>query len=651
MRQALIGACVAVGCCLARPSAQVIFRAGVDLVEVDAAVVDANGRPAVGLTAADFILRVDGQPRTIESVDYINAVATAPGDSSGSAAEPAARRPTRHVLFIVDEGNITAGGGRGAIRAAGRVLTQLGPRDRIGVLTIPSGPAVDFTERHEPIQAALDKTVGRASAGSVSGDFGLNDQELFAFDVGATTDDRFLQQRTIDRECPPTMPPQRREACESSLRAEAQDRLASIRERTRATLGQLDKVFRSLGTMSGAKSVIFVSEGLLMRPDHRDDRVIETLGAQAAAAGVRFYAVLLDTPAADVSDAGTRPRPPSSLMSDRMVREDGLQALAATSGGVVVRITAAPDAAFDRLGTSLSGFYVVAFRVLPTDGDGPHQIQLASARAGVSVHARSQFVKPPAATAHATTTIARTPPAKASFSSLKIDKTIVRVATRSIPDADGRIRLVLSVDVLDPAGSPVTALALGYKLKAGDRTLADTGRIVPVVHDADGAQPVSYVAFQGLTPGQYKLDVSASDGTKHAAFVSHPVVASLHTIGAYRVSDLFLAGSAPNDQGPFPTPAVLVVSTGQVVMGIDVAAPDAAALAGAAVQFAIVTKDGTEAQAGTTAQPLTTNGPLDQFVRATLQVPNGGNTDYVARATLLLNGTSLGQVDVPFRTR
>jgi VWFA-related protein len=624
----------------------VVFRAGVDLVEVDAAVVDADGRPALGLTAPDFILRVDGQPRTIESVDYINAVATAPGDSSGTAAEPAARRPMRHVLFIVDEGNITAGGGRGAIRAAGRVLAQLGPRDRIGVLTIPSGPAVDFTERHEPIQAALDKIVGHASVTSGTGEFSLNDQEVFAFDVGQTPDDRILQQRILDRECPPTMPPQRREACESSLRSEAQDRLESIRERNRATLGQLDKVFRTLGTMSGAKSVIFVSEGLLMRPDHRDDRVIDTLGAQAAAAGVRFHAVLLDAPTVEASDAGTRPRPPSSLPSDRTVREDGLQALAATSGGVFVRITAAPDAAFDRLGASMSGFYVVAFRVLPTDGEGPHQIRLTSARAGISVHARSQFVKP-AATARATTA-ARTPPARTSFSSLKIDKTTVRVATRSIPDADGRIRLVLSVDVLDPAGSPVTALALGYKLKAGDRTLVDTGRIVPVVHDADGAQPVSYVAFQGLTPGQYKLDVSASDGTKHTAFVSHPVIASLHTIGAYRVSDLFLAASASNDQGPFPTPAVLVVSSGQVVMGVDVAAPDAAALAGAAVQFAIVTKDGTEVQAGT-AQPLTMNGPLDQFVRATLQVPNGGNTDYVARATLLLNGTSLGQVDAPFR--
>jgi VWFA-related protein len=644
MRQAMAVPCIALCCCLADPAAQVVFRAGVDLVEVDAAVVNAEGRPALGLNAADFILRVDGRPRTIESVDYVNAVATSPNDSSVSAAETI-RRTARHVLFIVDEGNISAGGGRGAIRAAGRVLAQLGPRDRIGVLTIPSGPAVDFTEAHEPIQAALNKIVGHASTASGTGDYSLNDQELFAFDIGGTNDDRILQQRVLARECPQTMPPERREVCESSLRSDAQDRLDSIRERTRDALGQLEKVFRALGGMAGAKSVIFVSEGLLMRPDHRDDRVIETLGAQAATAGVRFYAVLLDSPTVDASDAGARARPPSQLPQDRTIREDGLSALATTSGGVFVRITAAPDAAFQRLGTSLSGFYVVAFRVLPTDGEGPHQIKLASARTDLSVHARSQFVKP-SATAHAAP--ARTPPANTTFSSLKIDKTTLRLATRSIPDTDGRIRLVLSVDVLDPAANPVSALALGYKLKAGDRILADTGRIVPVVRDVDGARPISYVAFQGLTPGQYKLDVSASDGTKHTAFVSHPLVASLHTIGAYRLSDLFLAASAPNDLGPFPTPAVPVISTGEAVMGVDVAAPDAAALAGAAVLFAIVTKEGTEAQAGP-AQPLAVNGPLDQFVRATLQVPNGGHTEYIGRATLLVNGTSLGQIDAPFR--
>ena len=40
-----------------------VFRAGVDLVTVDAIVVDSDGRPVTGLTADDFTITVEGKPR------------------------------------------------------------------------------------------------------------------------------------------------------------------------------------------------------------------------------------------------------------------------------------------------------------------------------------------------------------------------------------------------------------------------------------------------------------------------------------------------------------------------------------------------------------------------------------------------------------
>ena len=48
---------------LAGHAQEPVFRAGVDLVTVDAIVVDKDGRPVTGLTADDFILTVDGKPR------------------------------------------------------------------------------------------------------------------------------------------------------------------------------------------------------------------------------------------------------------------------------------------------------------------------------------------------------------------------------------------------------------------------------------------------------------------------------------------------------------------------------------------------------------------------------------------------------------
>src|SRR5512134_3547084 len=46
-----------------------VFRAGVDLVTVDAIVVDDDGRPVTGLTADDFLLTVDGKPRQIDAFE------------------------------------------------------------------------------------------------------------------------------------------------------------------------------------------------------------------------------------------------------------------------------------------------------------------------------------------------------------------------------------------------------------------------------------------------------------------------------------------------------------------------------------------------------------------------------------------------------
>ena len=39
------------------------FPAGADVVSVDVSVVDGDGRPVRGLTAADFVVEVDGRPR------------------------------------------------------------------------------------------------------------------------------------------------------------------------------------------------------------------------------------------------------------------------------------------------------------------------------------------------------------------------------------------------------------------------------------------------------------------------------------------------------------------------------------------------------------------------------------------------------------
>src|SRR5260370_7538954 len=55
------------------PTSQSTFRSGIDIVEADATVVDADGRPVPGLVAGDFSLATHAQPRAITSVIYMSA--------------------------------------------------------------------------------------------------------------------------------------------------------------------------------------------------------------------------------------------------------------------------------------------------------------------------------------------------------------------------------------------------------------------------------------------------------------------------------------------------------------------------------------------------------------------------------------------------
>jgi VWFA-related protein len=634
-----------------RPSAQTRFRGGVDLVEADALVLDADGHPAPGLTPADFTLTVDGQPRAIESVDYVAAgMPGAPHDTGAASPTGAApqRSALRHVVFVVDEGNISAGGGKAAMAAAGGLLDRLGPADRIALLSIPSGPAVDFTAEHAPIRAALDRGIGRAARPMSGGDFSMSLREVFTFDIGATVDDRSLQQAIVFRECPASMP--QRELCEDSLRADAQARLESYRERSSAALEGLDKLFRALAKMPGPKVVVLISEGLVMRPDQRDGSAVSQLAALAAAARVSLYSVLLEGPLAEAGEAG---RAHSSTMAqDRAIEEEGLKTLTVQSGGLLFRAPAAPDGAFGRLGNALSGYYLVAFRVAAADRDGPHEIRLQTTRPRLSVHARAQFVMTPVARRASSSEHGEVPRSPGSprrsdeASSFAIDKVALQVATRAIADANGTVRILFSVDVRDPAAHRTSALALGYKLKAGDRIVADSGRLVPVTRGPDGTtQPISYIAFQGLAPGTYELQLSASDGSKHSAFVTHLVSARLHPIGGFGLSDLLIAASATAAEGPFPVPATPVVSQ-QLVAGVEVSAADRAALAHVTVRFEVVSTEAREIAASQDV-PLSPGGSLSQFVRTTLNLSGVRPGNYLARATIVVDGAPLGLIDAP----
>lgn len=110
-RRASVLASVSVAILNAQATPDVVFRAETELMQVEAQVLDKQGRPVEGLALADFQVSENGEPREIVSVDYIPRASilppiTADLPAQSSAGERIVARPapiddsTEHPLWV-----------------------------------------------------------------------------------------------------------------------------------------------------------------------------------------------------------------------------------------------------------------------------------------------------------------------------------------------------------------------------------------------------------------------------------------------------------------------------------------------------------------------------------------------------------------------
>jgi VWFA-related protein len=96
------------------PETPFVVRLGVDLVQIDAVVIDKKGHSVTDLVAADFEILQDGRPQTVTQAAFMGSLAgegwpgaRAPGLASapGTAKEDAtvAAEPSEAIVFVVDD--------------------------------------------------------------------------------------------------------------------------------------------------------------------------------------------------------------------------------------------------------------------------------------------------------------------------------------------------------------------------------------------------------------------------------------------------------------------------------------------------------------------------------------------------------------------
>jgi VWFA-related protein len=147
------------------PQTPPTFRAGVNVVELDVSVLDKNRRPVTGLTAADFTVLDNGQPRPVvafSAVDLPGAEPTAAGWMGTTSPDVTSNQVNARRLVVVAINDVISPTN---VRdpdtmqhIAHAVIDQLGPADLASVVYLYHREfGQGFTADHAALGLAIDR--------------------------------------------------------------------------------------------------------------------------------------------------------------------------------------------------------------------------------------------------------------------------------------------------------------------------------------------------------------------------------------------------------------------------------------------------------------------------------------------------------------
>ena len=618
---AVAGVCLAAA---AQAQQLPVFRAGVELLEVDVSVVDGQGEPITDLGASEFTVSVDGEPRQVVSVQFVDLrpAAAVPPDTTVAAPDVSYSANTasnagnrgRLILLAIDRESISFGEGQRVMRAAGDFLDTLGPSDQVALVTVPPpGPSADFTTNHQLVRNLLEDASG-------AGRGGVRPDTMTVSDAIAIASGNL---NVMLRMCRNSNLPD----CETTVTSEAWAILTDVRRQTMQSVWALEGLLDRLSDIEGRKYVVWISEELLT-PDNGTELL--RVRSLAAAAQTSVHVLLLD-------------KPYLALVSpqERQLEELGLQLMADYTGGTVNRVVSDAGPAFARIEREISGYYLLGVEPLEDDLDGnQHEIDVSVQRPGARVRARREVVHQaggPQLTAEERLRRLLGSPLAASDLPL-------RVATYQYREADSsRVRVLVAVDVeRDPADPEVT---FGYLLVGEDGEIVSSGGASarPAAMELSWGPWVEQFDSLVVDPGRYTLKLAAvEEGGRHGSLV-HELDATGGSELPVAVSDLVL-GTVPADDAAAVRPSVEPrLTDGRLMTYLELYGDDPARLddvevridvAGSPAGAALISQEGESAPMATAA-----GAAVSTVVRVDVLPPG----HYVARAVVTRGEEEIGR--------
>jgi VWFA-related protein len=687
----LSGGAPAVSAQQPRPEQAPSFRSGVEVVSLDVGVVDKQGLPIRGLTPADFVVTVAGQQRRIVTADFISreAAAALPQVQNDGAAISTNQGAGigRLYAFIVDQNTLDLGSARRVSTAATPFFTRLTFSDRTALTLLPVGPNISFTWAHDSVQQGLLKVAGMSRPltgweyGSLADARDITNRNMIALrnvgerECGASTlaggfgapagggtvggsstpaptpsappSGGGTQGGETGGSSPspapsapaPSASPAPRAStgsgafgagsCTREIQMQAESTWRSVVMTSMQSIHALRQALAGLAQVRGDKTVILISGGWPM--DEREEMsTLNIVASEAAAARATIFTIYVPT----ATFTADRRLMTATPLADSYLHSSPLETLAAMTGGGSFRAEVGADAAFERLGRELSGFYRLAIEKDPSDVDGKDRhMKVQITKSGATVRAREMF---DVRTYEDRDWAARL--GSAMDGPVTATEIALRVTNYVSPDFENssKLRLLISGEAsrLQAGDATVRVLIsdlLGKRVAGGD---------MPLTHANEGTLPFS--TNVSVAPGTYIVRVAVMDSAGRVGSVDHRADARDVQLGPISATGPVLV-RVPRNQG---TPYLALDSVRQderLALELDLEG-DTARLESADVEFEIAsTVDGPALIRPTSAITRSSRqgSALAQGVADMRVLPAG---TYFVRAKVTSSNEALGEV-------
>ncbi|HET9315687.1 MAG TPA: VWA domain-containing protein, partial [Vicinamibacteria bacterium] len=376
------------------PQAGPTFPAEVEVITVDALVLDGHGRPVTGLTRDDFRVFEDGQPREIVSFEAYDRGGTPGGDEKEETVPPPIATNAsgtelrgRAFALLLDD-LFTPPQESGAVRkGAEKFLRQsVGPGDEVTIATT-SGNAywtAGLPEGLEDLLAVAARFKGRDAQGR------YGTQEFIATPTPGVRDLVLEVKRMTEVQAYGIV---KNGMGGDTKIAHEIDHIRRLR--MRITLAAVRRQLDALAGLRGRKSLILISPGFLLddTPDIQDTAAASRR-ANTAVYFVNVRGLQTDSAfsAANRVEVGPGFTHFTGEESERNLVAAGTETLADDTGGFSIRNVNDFGAATGRIAAESRAYYLLGIH--PAEGKGARdwrKLTVEVARKGLKVRARRGY--------------------------------------------------------------------------------------------------------------------------------------------------------------------------------------------------------------------------------------------------------------------